>query len=360
MHSKLDLFGEFDAVSREEWIEEVKRYLKGKPMEGLDWNSDSGLVVEPYPSPNTVAPLGIADLNSQNNWKIVEHIKVGEVATANKQALEALKWGAESLQFEFGTLPTADELRLLLSKIHLSMIDIVFLGDTIQQSAMEFLKNLQEATEGQPVKGAVELGQQVSLECVLFIKDYLPKLSVVDVAIAQEGNLIENLANMLSHVSVCIDGLLAKGIEINTISQYFRLKVEVDDNYFIELSKIRAIKRLWLGILEAYEATEASLPHIAVITKSAATDNQHRNMITATAQTMAAAIGGANSILVTPSTDWPTADTFSLRIARNVQHLLKMESYLDRVMDPAMGSYYIESISQKIIEKSWLKFHELV
>jgi methylmalonyl-CoA mutase len=44
---------------------------------------------------------------------------------------------------------------------------------------------------------------------------------------------------------------------------------------------------------------------------------------------------------------------FSRRIARNVQHLLKMESAMDEVADPAAGSYYVETLTGQLAEKAW-------
>jgi methylmalonyl-CoA mutase len=75
---------------------------------------------------------------------------------------------------------------------------------------------------------------------------------------------------------------------------------------------------------------------------------------------MSAAIGGAGRITVTPS-DAPgkTSSAFSKRIARNVQHLLMMESYIDKVQDPAAGSYYVEQLTEVLAEQAWEIFCSL-
>jgi methylmalonyl-CoA mutase len=75
---------------------------------------------------------------------------------------------------------------------------------------------------------------------------------------------------------------------------------------------------------------------------------------------MSAAIAGADSISVAPfDVAYKQADDFSMRIARNQQILLKEESYLDKVVDPAAGSYYIESLTNALAEKAWEIFKEL-
>ena len=73
---------------------------------------------------------------------------------------------------------------------------------------------------------------------------------------------------------------------------------------------------------------------------------------------MAAALGGADRLVLRAANlgAGEASTSFSRRIARNVQHLLKMESYLDRVQDPAAGSYYIETLSNQFAEKAWKVF----
>ena len=92
-------------------------------------------------------------------------------------------------------------------------------------------------------------------------------------------------------------------------------------------------------------------------------------MIRSTTQAMAAVIGGADRLVVIPSNmanlsadrqEGEESNSFSHRIARNVQHLLKMESYLDRVIDPAAGSYYVEALTNQIAERAWEIFQSKV
>ena len=80
-------------------------------------------------------------------------------------------------------------------------------------------------------------------------------------------------------------------------------------------------------------------------------------MLRTTTETMSAAIAGADSISVMPfDTTFKEADDFSYRIARNQQLLLKEESYLDKIVDPAAGSYYIENLTDSISQYAWQNF----
>ena len=83
-------------------------------------------------------------------------------------------------------------------------------------------------------------------------------------------------------------------------------------------------------------------------------------MLRATTQAMSASLGGVDGIEVKSyNSAWEEGNEFSHRVARNVQLLLKEESYFDKVIDPAGGSYYIEQLTQELAEKAWLKFQKI-
>jgi methylmalonyl-CoA mutase len=84
------------------------------------------------------------------------------------------------------------------------------------------------------------------------------------------------------------------------------------------------------------------------------------NMLRTTTETMSAAIGGSEIITTGPFDQvWKAADEFSYHIARNQQILLKEESWLDKVADPAAGSYYLETLTDQLAEKAWDLFREI-
>ena len=75
---------------------------------------------------------------------------------------------------------------------------------------------------------------------------------------------------------------------------------------------------------------------------------------------MSAALGGVDSLTVLPfDATFKASDEFSERIARNQQLLLKEESNFDKVIDPAAGSYYIESLTAMIAEQAWKIFLDI-
>jgi methylmalonyl-CoA mutase len=126
--------------------------------------------------------------------------------------------------------------------------------------------------------------------------------------------------------------------------RHCQLEVAVGVGYFIEIAKFRALRILWAGLVVELGVA----PCLACIHGVAFPDvgrDANANKIRATTQAMSGVLGGVDRLTVVPSGD----GVFHTRIARNVQHLLKLEGYLDRVVDPAGGSYYIEVLTGALV-----------
>jgi methylmalonyl-CoA mutase len=86
----------------------------------------------------------------------------------------------------------------------------------------------------------------------------------------------------------------------------------------------------------------------------------HVNLLRTQTEAMSAVLGGADSITVLPfDTAYEQPTEFGERIARNQQILLKEEAYMDKIIDPAAGSYYIEQLTDMIAQNAWSLFLEV-
>ena len=76
---------------------------------------------------------------------------------------------------------------------------------------------------------------------------------------------------------------------------------------------------------------------------------------------MSAVIGGTNRLYIYPSDSFKNKkETLNAqRIALNTQYLMQLESYLDKVQDPAAGSYYLEKLTDDLAQAVWKKFKEI-
>ena len=85
----------------------------------------------------------------------------------------------------------------------------------------------------------------------------------------------------------------------------------------------------------------------------------YNNLVRSSLEGMAAVIGGADALAIQPHDLYcvdPNPDAW--RLALNVQHLLHDEAHLDKVCDPSSGSWFIDQLTQKLVEQSWQQFQQ--
>lgn len=365
MEQTQNLFQEFDKVTTKEWVDAIEKFLKGKPVDSLNWEIEEGLIVSPLHRKETTTSqyLGSANLSPNNHWRICEAFLVkhpADCTTINLQVLEALNKGANALIFDFSFPPSVDDLQRLLKGVLLELIHIHFQGVALPDAPKTFLETLSHIPNIQTLSSSCNLGslnKDLICDCFDFCAVHLPQLRFLNILI--EDASTQSLSNAIFTANQWIAILKEEEKNIEQITNFLRFDFNIGERYFVELASIRAFKRLWLGLLEAYEAPTAIFPFLHATTLSDQHDNQYWNMITATTQAMAAAIGGVDSIYVRPCNSLDKADAFTRRIARNVQHLLQSESYLNRVVDPASGAYYIENLTVALAEKAWQQFCKL-
>ena len=137
----------------------------------------------------------------------------------------------------------------------------------------------------------------------------------------------------------------------------------VGDSYFINIAKLRAFKLLWQQVLQAWDSSLTDLPTIEIhLGLKSQTAEANYNKIKATTQAMSAVVGGVQRLYIYPSDISPqdNGSDFARRIAWTIQHLMQLESYMDRVKDPAAGSYYIESLTNRLAEDAWEEFRKMM
>lgn len=144
---------------------------------------------------------------------------------------------------------------------------------------------------------------------------------------------------------------------------HIAIGLAADADQLMTIAKLRAARRLVARVAEASSAAAAARHvKIAVTTseRMMAKRDPWVNMLRTTMACAAAAMGGADSITVLPFT-WALGkpDAFARRIARNTHNVLREESGLDRVADPAAGSFALEKLTSDLAEKAWALFQEI-
>jgi methylmalonyl-CoA mutase len=397
---RASLFDGFPPVSITAWEEKIKAGLKeGDYEKRLIWHTPDGYQIKPYYRSEDLEDLDfleavpgqfpfIRSAKTENNaWLIRQDLLVTDIETANRDALDIIEKGANSIGFDLTSLDQVSEadMKALLKELPLHSIPVNFIIQKSFSDVLHFLHRhvISSGVDPQTVRGSITfdpLGTLVStgnfsrdmitdfseqMECLEFVKANLPGFRLIHVG----GNLFHDagasvtqaLAFTLAQGNEYLAQLSELGTDPGEIVPYMQFQFSAGSSYFMEIAKLRAARLLWSKIVEAWSA-EAALNHAMFIHTNTSAWNQtvydpYVNMLRGTTETMSAVIGGTDSLTVRPyDAPFKLPDPFSNRLARNTQVMLKEESYLDKVIDPAAGSYYIEKLTAILIEGAWELF----
>jgi methylmalonyl-CoA mutase len=388
------LFSEFPQISTVAWEEKLRADLKAAGFQqDLIWESDEGIRVKPFYRKEDLDGLEYlehagslkAGGSAPNSWTICQDLSQGMTpAEANTRIKAALGGGAQAVRVRLSdtTVPGPGFLETLFDGIPLEGTELLFQG---YLGADAFYDRLIELASGKGIHplalkgslGADPIGKMVSTgipiasmenlgKLVRKVMENSPGLRVIDV----DGALIHNagatlvgeLGFALAMASEYLAILTSRGIGAADVIPAMQLSLATGPNYFMEIAKLRAARILWGRICEAYglDPLSGRIPlHATSSSWNMTLYDPYMNMLRGTTEAMSAILGGADLISVLPF-DHPYGNStgFSDRIARNVQLILRDEAYFDRVSDPSSGSYYIESLTDAVAEKSWDLFRE--
>jgi methylmalonyl-CoA mutase len=367
------MFKEFKGVTKTEWLAQVTKDLKGKPLGSLNWQVE-GIEMTPfYHSEDALNATPITENRADNSWEIGERIVVqdGNYAAANQQALDALSKGANALYFVLDENPNQNELTILLANIQLEWMSTHFQANDWKTLIENFIFVINKKEQNpNEVNCSFNIKNNDFFNAVKTFKSYvsqLPKGKFLTVDVTSELSVTNSLAEAVTKGNAILELLndngfdIAETTEAGQAHQLIQFAIGLNDEYFMSIAKIRALKTLWQQVLTAWNADLKTIPNIEVhLTENAQTDDENYNKIRATTQAMSAVIGGANRLYIYPSDTFKNKNgtIFSRRIALNVQHLLQQESYLDRVVDTSAGSYFVEELTEKIAAKAWSIFQD--
>jgi methylmalonyl-CoA mutase len=171
----------------------------------------------------------------------------------------------------------------------------------------------------------------------------------------------QELAWLLASTAEALRELDAAGVDARSAAPHFGWQLGVGRHTFVEIAKLRAARVLFAKLFAACGIGRADGldPWIHAIT-SPLTQTQrdpHVNVLRGTTQAFAALVGGADAVTVLP---WDLSlgapDAHADRVARNTALVLQEESHLGAVVDPAGGSYAIESLTLELARAAWEHF----
>src|SRR5271157_1711302 len=137
---------------------------------------------------------------------------------------------------------------------------------------------------------------------------------------------------------------------VDTAAAQIEFVFAVGPGYFIEIAKLRAARLLWAQAVTAFGPKDDSACrmrlHVRTPRRNKSIYDRYTNLLRVTTEAISAAIGGCDQLTAEPF-------GFDAHLALNVQRILKEESHLDAVADPAGGSYYIEALTDSLARPAW-------
>jgi methylmalonyl-CoA mutase len=151
---------------------------------------------------------------------------------------------------------------------------------------------------------------------------------------------------------------VASGLDIDKFAGRLSFFFAIGMNFFMEIAKLRAARVLWHRVMTRLgakdERSKMLRTHCQTSGVSLTEQDPYNNVIRTTIEAMAAMLGGTQSLHTNALDEAIALPTdFSARIARNTQIVIQEETGMTRVVDPLGGSYYIESLTQELVDKAW-------
>jgi len=396
------MFEEFPPVPTTLWEDEIRKDLKGADYnKKLIWNTLEGLKIQPYYRQEDISDKTYLDVlpgtspyirgnkTNSNDWEIRQDILLNDISIANQKSLFILDRGISSLGFiiekDKTIFKTQADFTALLKDIYFEYISLNFVSNKEATSIVHMLQKevSRENIDPDKILGSVDFDPLGNLtitgnyleneesdfnllkEIIKFSSENLPFFRVLGINgyfINNAGaSIVQELGYSLAMANDYLVRMIGSGLSVDTVCRHMQFNFGVGTNYFMEIAKIRAARLLWSKIVETYKPSNINSTKIFIHSVTSEWNqtiyDPYVNILRATTESMSAVIGGTDSLSVRPfDYSYKPTSKFSGRLSRNIQIILKEEAYMNKVVDPGAGSYYIENLTTSIIDEAWKIF----
>ncbi len=323
----------------------------------------------------------------KTGWRVAEAFPANgsAAADANGAVLVALTEGVSALVLRVGG--AAAELDRLLEGVFLDLVPVVLdAGADYVNAADAVLAQLTDLDDDQRSRLSVDLGADpltapLSARSAPTVADVIAVAAKVtgydggvraitvdgpafhDLGASASWELAGSIAAAVGYLRLLGESGIPAGDALRQISFRFA----ADDDQFMTIAKLRAVRQLWARVAEVVGEPNAGAARLHAVTSlpMMAQRDPWVNMLRSTLAAFSAGVGGADTVLVHPFDvaipgGFPgTAPSFARRIARNTQLLVLEESHIGRVLDPAGGSWFVEDLTKALAEQAWKHFQHI-
>ncbi|HEX4721425.1 MAG TPA: methylmalonyl-CoA mutase family protein [Pseudonocardiaceae bacterium] len=413
----LALAADFPASTRQDWQERVRAVLVRagdasaadavEPADLLATTTYDGITIAPlYTATDTAPAAGLPGLSpfvrggsptgTIDGWDVRASYADPDPGVVNEQVLADLDTGVGSLWLTVGpTGVPVDGLATALSGVLLDLAPVTLDAGALVAPAAKVLLDL-HAERGVP---AARVGGNLGIDPIgLAARTGAPGTSgapgspgsPVDIASAAAlvaryargypvlrcmvvdalpyhqagGSDAEELGCAVATGVAYLRALTDAGLDVDTAAGQLEFRYAVTADQFLGIAKLRAARRLWARVTEVSGVSagpaRAQRQHAVTAPAMLTKRDPWVNLLRGTVACFAAGIGGADAVTVAPfDAAIGRSTAFARRIARNTQSILLAESRLAGVIDPAGGSWYVESLTDALARAAWQVFTDL-
>ncbi|UWP99189.1 methylmalonyl-CoA mutase [Aliiroseovarius crassostreae] len=213
-----------------------------------------------------------------------------------------------------------------------------------------------------------EPSMRIISDIIEYTSNEMPKFNSISISgyhMQEAGaNLVQELAYTLADGREYVRAAIEAGMDVDKFAGRLSFFFAIGMNFFMEAAKLRAARTLWHRVMSEFgaksERSKMLRTHCQTSGVSLQEQDPYNNVIRTAYEAMSAALGGTQSLHTNALDEAIALPTdFSARIARNTQIILQEETGITNVVDPLAGSYYVESLTDELINKAWALMEEV-
>ncbi|NEU29725.1 hypothetical protein GN156_02910 [bacterium LRH843] len=410
----LMIFSEFPIPTYDEWKSVTEKSLRGKPFDVLMTRLQDDLILKPmYQKEDIKDQLIATNLPGQfpytrghkkglNSWRISQELTARTPQLLNELAKadldrgqdvyhillnENMKRGKEPQAGEKGVpLYDQSDIEELFANLNLPALPVHIDAGEVSLPILAAVNSYMRENYGKyDIVGIVaadplhQLAKEGKLTyplstsfdhlatAVKWAKVHATSLRTVliqtDVYHNGGASPTVQLAAALSTGVAYVQALVERGVSADDAGKSIVFSFSFGSDYFTEIAKVRAARTLWAAIMAEFGACEEAgkmIIHGRTSAFTKASQDMYVNILRGASEAFSAAAAGVDSLHVSPFDETvKEPSSFSRRIARNTSLILKEESHIDKTIDPAGGSWYVESVTKEIAKKGWELFQQI-
>ncbi|WEJ58242.1 methylmalonyl-CoA mutase [Devosia sp. FJ2-5-3] len=396
------------SADQEKWEKLAQKELRDTPLSALD-RDYGGIAVKPvYLGDDGEVPgvepftRGVrATMYANRPWTIRQYAGFSTARESNAFYRQALQKGQKGLSVAFDlathrgydsdhprvvgdvgkagvAIDSVEDMKILFDGIPLDQMSVSMTmnGAVIPVLAMFIVAAEEQGVKQAQLEGTIqndilkefmvrntyiyppEPSMRIVGDIIAHTAEHMPKYNSISISgyhMHEAGaTAVQELAFTLADGMDYVRAAQAKGLDIDAFAGRLSFFFGIGMNFFLEVAKLRAARKLWSQIMTDLGARDPRSKmlrtHCQTSGVSLTEQDPHNNIVRTTIEALAATLGGTQS-LHTNSFDEAIAlpTEFSSRIARNTQLILQHESRITDVVDPLGGSYYVEALTDQLV-----------